>query len=63
MEEKEYQEIVALMGHLTEYNQRVGQMFEQTFELIRKDGKEPFLIEDVELLKYMKIRYKGVIDE
>ena len=63
MENKEFAEIMKLAEHLLEYNQRVGQIFELTFDAIRAEGKDPFVIEDDELLEYIKKRYKGVIDE
>jgi hypothetical protein len=33
---------------------RVGQIFENAFSLIRKDGKDPFYISNGELLTYLE---------
>lgn len=63
MENKELKEILTLVEYLSEYNQRVAQIFEFTFEKIREDGKDPFVVENNELIKYMKKRYSGVINE
>lgn len=62
-EEKARDEIFRLITDWEKYNLRVGQIFDQTFERVVKDGKDPFGVDNIELLKYMKIAYKGIVND
>jgi hypothetical protein len=53
-------EVITYLQDWEKYNLRLGQIFEQTFEKIKADGKKPFEVEDSELLKYIKDAYKGI---
>jgi hypothetical protein len=59
-EEEAREEIIKLVTDWEKYNLRVGQIFDQAFEKVKADGKEPFAIEDNELLEYIKQAYKGI---
>jgi hypothetical protein len=59
-EDKDREEIIKKLIDWEKYNLRLGQIFDQTFEKVRADGKDPFGIDDKELLEYLKDAYKGI---
>jgi hypothetical protein len=62
-EELARDEMFKMITDWERYNLRVGQVFDQTFDRVKKDGKDPFGIDNKELLEYMKIAYKGIVNE
>lgn len=57
------EEILNLIKDWEKYNLRVGQIFDQAFEKMKKDGINPFVVDDKEMLKYIKIAYKGIVND
>ena len=50
-----------LMQTLAKKDLRIGQMFDNVFKKIEYDGKDPYYLENDELLTYFDAVYDGVL--
>ena len=44
--------LLSIMHHLSEKDMRIGQMFDNVFCYIRSKGKDPFYVENGELISF-----------
>lgn len=56
-------DFIEKMNELAKKDLRIGQMFEIIFNIIKSEGKDPFYVENDEMLIYIKNLLKTTVSE